>query len=118
MKHQGGLGDGQGGLEEHHHGDLVGDPQLAGNENCCWVFATIPARFFPWAQTLDGLPVLALCVVVVGGGGGGYVVDVDDDVVDVLVALVIVAGVQQDDWFGASLESVGRPRAPPRCRSP
>ena len=113
MKYRGGLGDGQGGLEEHHHGGLAGYPQIAGNENCCWAFARIP-----WAQTLDGLPVLALCVVVVVGGGGGVVVDVDDDVVDVVVVLVIVAEVQQDDWFGASLDSVGRPRTPPRCRSP
>ena len=83
LEDQGGLGDGQVGLDEHHHGGLVGDPQLA--------FARLPVTVLPWTQTLDGLPVLVLCVVgVVGGGGGG------DG-----VALVIDAGMQQDDWSGA-----------------
>jgi len=97
LKYQGGLGSGQGGRDgfgfgqEHHH---VGDPQLAGNENCYWAFARISVRILLSAQTVDGLPVLALFVV-----GGGYVVVVVIVVVVVVVvvALVIVAGVLQDD---------------------
>ena len=95
LQYQGGLADGQGGRDgfgfgglEPHPGGLVGHPQLAGSENCYWPFAILP-----WDQTVDGLPVLPLCVVVVGVVVA-VVVDVDDAVV---VALVIVAGVLQDD---------------------